>query len=315
MSLAVRAFSAMTAPGGGSSALDAPVAALAGLAVAALAFLVPPGLLEAVAETSGLAAILPAAQPPLGTTARIFIAALGALGIFTLVFVLLRASSLQRRDVYELTEIAPAPIPPRREDRRMAERPVRHADRRPEPMPERHPAGDEPDRSPRLRRRDVHPDAPPRPPLLAYSEVGEPQAEASPLDNDWWRAATRAPEPAIAEPVDRQPPLEVPPLPTPPPHRLAGAWLRPEPAAPPVDACADSLALLVERLELGLARRRANWVEIELAEPLFAPPPAAASAPSPEYAPVPVASRDPAAAADRLQSAIASLQRLAARPH
>lgn len=50
-----------------------------GLVVAALFALLPSRLLEAVVELAGLPAMLPAAQPPLGTTARLLLAGCGAL--------------------------------------------------------------------------------------------------------------------------------------------------------------------------------------------------------------------------------------------
>jgi len=248
--------------GGGGGALDVPVAALAGLAVAFAAFAMPADLLEGLVRSSGVAALVPAAEPPLGLRARIGLGAAGAVPVFALVFLLLRW--LDRRGA-------------RRE------------------------AAPEVEEAPRLRRRDFHPDAPPRPPLSAR-DLGEPE-----------------PEPAAPEPLLRPRPgragriaAEAPvaaPAPEPPPELAPGLGLAPEPApelelvpelapapapAPPAAApIGSSIPELMARLEHGLARRRAA-----------APPPPAADPP---------ARAEPAD--DRLQSAIDSLQRLAARHH
>lgn len=159
------------------NALDLPVAALAGLAVAFAAFTIPADLLATLVGLSGLAEILPAAQPPLGTTARIAAAVAGALTVFGLAFLLLRW--LDRFAVQ-----APA---------------------RPVAAP-----------SPKLRKRDIHPDAPAVRPISAARELGEP---APPV------AAKRTPPPA-------PPAFELPP------------------------AKPESLTELMARLERGLAGRR-----------------------------------------------------------
>lgn len=55
-------------------------AAIAGAAVALAAMLMPPGMLEGLAWDSGIAALIPAAAPPLGVTARALLA-LGGAGV------------------------------------------------------------------------------------------------------------------------------------------------------------------------------------------------------------------------------------------
>src|SRR5688572_1097829 len=84
--IGTRSFGALQ----GGSAIDVPVAALAGLSMAFLAFAAPADLLADLIGSSGLPAILPAAQPPLGLKARIGIGAVAALIVFALAFILLR---------------------------------------------------------------------------------------------------------------------------------------------------------------------------------------------------------------------------------
>lgn len=201
------------------NALDMPVAALAGLSVAFAAFTIPADLLAGAVGASGLPNLLEAAQPPLGTTARITLAVAGALGTFFAAFLLLRW----------LDRFGARPAP------------------RPAPVVE------DTRESPRLRRRDIHPDAPAPRPISASRDLGEP-APPQPVAS-WLDLEAEAPAPApVAE------------------------------ATGPT-----SLTDLMGRLEAGLARR--------------------AAAPASDAAPAPT----PSPSDDRLQSAIESLQRLAAR--
>ena len=260
---------------GGRSRLDLSVAALAGFAVAFLAFAAPADLLAGFVASTGLPSITPAAEPPLGFKARIGLGAFGAVAVFALTYVLLRwldrfgrSPASEPELVLEPTDEAEAEAPPRR-------------------------------------RRDFHPDAPARRPLLAAHELGEPDL------NPW--------SPAQPEPAAEPEPVAGPPepefvAPQPDPVRYAEVELDgPEPApvpppaiepvtaAPPaVDRAPEpapqppigsSIPELMARLEQGLARRRAV-------------PPAAQTASTTVF---------PEARDDRLQSAIESLQRLAAR--
>ena len=201
----------------GRGTIDLPVAALAALSVAFVAFAAPAGLLGELVALTGLPALLPAAAPPLGATARIALALGGSAIVFGLVLALLGWL-----------------------DRFAAPRPPRFV---PEPD------------SPRLRRRDLHPDAPAVKPVSAVRDFGTFEAPI---------ATVPAPEPE-AEPLS--------PV----------AFVLPE--------ATDSLPNLMARLEQGLARREA--------------------APSPRT--TPPSPRPVGPANDRLQSAIESLQRLAAR--
>lgn len=267
----------LSAPRGGNKNFDVPIAALAGLSVAFAVFAAPPEILSGLIGASGLPAILPAAEPPLGLNARIGIGAAGAIVMFAFAFLLLRWLD--------------------RFGRRAAR--VESDD-----------AGTEAE-MPRLRRRDFHPDAAPRPPLCAESELGEPELELT---------ATLDPETEAAPAPAREPELQTMP-------RLRRAWLpeavaetaeepapnptiepSPEPfCQPTAESVPDevapahngSISELLDRLERGLARRRGD------APVIAAPAPAEERA-----APPPVAAN---AADDRLQSAIDSLQRLASR--
>jgi hypothetical protein len=295
---------------GGRNTLDVPVAALAGLSVAFVAFAAPSDVLADLIGSTGIASLIPAAEPPLGMRARIGIGAAGAVLVFAAAFLLLRWLD--------------------RFGSRGAER-VDEAEQEVEP--------------PRLRRRDFHPDAAPRPPLSAASELGEPEAEdvleleatSKPEPEPEYHAQVdHQPEPDYArEPYLAEPEPEPEPEPeaepahgvSPPAPRdwfdeempdiveepLPAALPRvpaPVPAAAP-PAYGHSIPELLDRLEQGLARRRSEE-----------PPPAAAPTPVPQPAPSgaaePVQSEPPQvfpeAADNRLQSAINSLQRLAARP-
>jgi len=187
------------ARGFGRNALDLPVAALAGLAVAVVAFAMPGDLLTGLVQASGLPHILAAAEPPLGFKARAGVGIFGALAAFGLVFALLR---LLDRTGFE----------------------------RPTPA-----VVDEEADLPKLRRRDIHPDAPVRRPISAARDLGEPAPPPEPVKAPAWLA-----EPAPA------------PVPAPAPA--------PEPSAP------ARLDELMARLERGLAGRRARHA--------FASPPA-----------------------------------------
>jgi len=271
-------FVGTTLPGG-RNGLDVPVAALAGLSVAFVVFAAPADLLSELVGSSGLPSILAAAEPPLGMKARIGLGAAGAFAMFTVAFLLLRWL-----------------------DRFGARRAERAEDDAMEQA------------APRLRRRDFHPDAAPRPPVLATLELGEPDLEpdpaphpssepepepetglepARPLRRAWLPDRPAAAEPAEAAPAAPEPALIAPePAPEAPvrPQRQPG-----------------SIDDLLARLEQGLARRRAPGPASAAAE---AAVPALVPAPDAGHASAPA---DPEPADDRLQSAIDSLQRLASR--
>jgi hypothetical protein len=72
------------------SALDLPMAALAGGSVGFFAFAMPANLFERLVGMTGLPGLVPAAQPPLGDTARLGFVAVAAVAAFGLVWLLLR---------------------------------------------------------------------------------------------------------------------------------------------------------------------------------------------------------------------------------
>ncbi len=184
------------------SALDLPVAGLAALAVAFAAFTIPDALLGRAVEATGLPAVLTAAQPPLGSTARVLLAVSGAFAAFVLAFALLRWL-----DRFAGRSSAPVAI-----------------DVAIEPA------------APRIHRADAHPDAPPRPPISAARDLGEPAPPSRP--------AALAVEEAATAPVVQPP----------------------RPVAP-----SASLTDLMARLERGLAKREgaepANAPEANVAPP------------------------------------------------
>jgi hypothetical protein len=240
--------------GVGRNALDLPVAGLAAAAAVFFAFAVPQDMLSHMVSATGLPSLFAAAQPPLGITARIAIAVVGAVLTFGLVFLLLRLLDRSGLDV-------------------PADGPVFQT---------------EDEQAPKLRRRDVHPDAPGRRPISAARDLGEP-ASFEPL-------APEPPKASVPLWLDEAPPevlAEPEPEPEPEPQPEVATEPAPEPApAPPTDQ-PTSIAALMERLEQGLARRRSPHE----AAVFHSPPPQVF----------------PEAPDDRLQSAIDSLQRLAAR--
>ena len=263
---------------GGRYALDVPVAALAGLSVAFLAFAAPADFLSDLVRSLGLSAVVPAAEPPLGVKARFGLGAAGAVAVFTIAFLLLRW----------LDRLGAEP-------------------REPAPAEAREPGAPE---TPRLRRRDFHPDAPPRPPILATWDLGEPngaERKAAPaervepeeswavdlrrqtIDREVTLAAAVATDEEDSEPAPSAG-VEAPPVRS---NEPSGSRDDGEPArsASP-EAEPGSLTELMARLEQGLARRRQA--------PL-----------SPAHSASPVESGS--SADDRLQSAIESLQRLTSR--
>ena len=141
--------------GGERSALDLPVAGLAGLAVAFAMFTIPDDLLGEAVGATGIANFITAAQPPLGTTARIVLALVGAFAAFTGAFVLLRWL-----DRFALRASAPIIVAPE---------------------------------APRIHKADAHPDAPPCRPISASRDLGEPAPPSRPVADRSEPAA--APEP------------------------------------------------------------------------------------------------------------------------
>ncbi|MDT9599155.1 hypothetical protein [Sphingosinicella rhizophila] len=247
-------------PAGGRKLLLSLDAAVASFAAASLAFLIyamPASLFSRLVVASGLPGLVPAAEPPLGMTARFAVlvaaAALCFLGIWSLLRLL---------------------------DRIPARRPQRHY-------------VTFPTEAPRLRRGDAHPDAPPRPPLLAGHDFGEP-FETWPADPADPAVAEQIAEPlilsdplpqeAIVEAAAAAPEHDFERVSAPAPARGAAVIDALKVALP--DPAEESVTGLMQRLEGGLVRRE----QAPVAEP--APP---AEAP----------------AGHRLRSAINDLERMA----
>ena len=219
-------------------AFDAGLAAFAALSAGFVAFAMPDPLFTGLVEASRLPDFVAAARPPLGDTARTAAVAAGAVFVFAAVWALLAA--LGR---------VPAP----RET--VLEAPA-----------------------PRLRRADAHPDAPPRPPLLAR-DLGEPleleELAEAPFEETPFAEAELRPLPGFlvpqepeAEPVAEE---ELEPEPEPEPEPEAEAQAEPLPIAelaarlPEADEADDQpLSQLVNRIEFGLSRKRQALPAVEL---------------------------------------------------
>lgn len=131
----------------GSSALDPLMAGFAAGAVAFIIYAMPQGRFEDAVALSGLPLIIPAAGAQLGIMARIAAMVVAGIGGFVLVWLVLRALSkpaARSQIKSEPVEIEMAP--------------------------------------PRLRRADMHPDAPSRRPILAGVDLG-PAFDSLPADH------------------------------------------------------------------------------------------------------------------------------------
>lgn len=255
----------LTLPGG--RAFDAGLAAFAAAAAGFVAFAMPDPVFSGLVETSRLPEIVAAARPPLGDTARFAAVAAAILGTFAAVWALMAA--LGR-------------APARRED-----------------------SPEEVIQVPRQRRADAHPDAPPRPPLLAR-DLGEPleldelapePAEATPFEEAEHRPLPgflipQEPEPepvAEAEPAEAEAAPEAEPEPETedlPIGELAARLPEAE------EESGEPLSQLVNRIEFGLSRKRQALPAADL----------------PQAEPEPV---DQDKVGHRLRSAINDLQKIA----
>lgn len=183
----------------------APIAALIAAALAALAVIAMPiNVLEGMATDSGIAALITAAQPPLGETARLAIAFLAAALIGGLLWFGLGMLIGQRSIVLGGGETDAEDLPV-------------------------------------IRRADAHPDAPPRRPVLAHRDLGTPFLDVHaeprpPVERDLPRDLD-TPLSAYLDPFD--PPLPPAPLDAAPveaeavdPLPIRGEVAHPEEATP-----------------------------------------------------------------------------------
>lgn len=154
----------------GKTPLDLGMAALAAASVGFVIFAMPDATFSGLVATSGLPALIPAAEPPLGQTARFAVMVAAAIGTFFLVSLVLRALGQQ----------APRPKAAAPEPEVEPETEAPPAGRRRSFIAAEQPA-------PKIRRADAHPDAPARRPLFAGSDLGEPldEIEVSYGDEGW----------------------------------------------------------------------------------------------------------------------------------
>lgn len=220
-----------------SPRIPALVGGACALAAAAIVVLMPTGVLENLVSASGVAALVAAAQPPLGFTARavLAIAAGGLVGAvcWSIVYLLVGPGG------FLVGPVRPA---------------ARTADRSAGAV------------APTVRRADAHPDAPPRRPICA-ADLGEPMMAAPRVERPLPKNLEQplaAFDPAAIPEAPRVPVRPVAPLPRPqpdarietfalpvPPPSAAPSPPRAEPAPPP------SIETLLRRLEQG-ARSRAG---------------------------------------------------------
>ncbi|MEH3047168.1 hypothetical protein [Sphingomonas adhaesiva] len=228
-----------------------PAAAmLAGIGVAAGIATAPSETLDGVVARLDLAAILPAAAPPLGATARSML----ALGLGTIVALIGCAAHLRRwllpagASLHRLLPDAPV-----------------------------------------VRRADAHPDAPPRRPIRASEDLGQPLPIIATNDDESGAEVPEPPLPWMSPPPERRLPRDldlpmsvfdpgaVPAAPMEPARPLPSLTVPPPPPAPatrptlidpgerfesvalpPLPGGEATIASLLERLERGAARRQAT---------------------------------------------------------
>jgi hypothetical protein len=246
-------------------AFDAGLAALAALSAGFVAFAMPDPLFSGLVEASRLPDFVAAAQPPLGDTARSAAVAAAALGIFAAVWALMAV--LGRRPARR--EAAPEPVL----------------------------------QVPRQRRADAHPDAPPRPPLLAR-DLGEPlelnEVAPEPVEDAPFEEVDRRPLPGFLIPQEAEPEpvaeadfAEAEPEAQPEPEAEAVPIAELAARLPEAEEeSSDSLSQLVNRIEFGLSRKRQ-------------------ALPAAELPPVEPPSVEQEKVGHRLRSAINDLQRIA----
>lgn len=246
--------------------------------VSAACLAAPTDLLEALVVRSGVAALVNAAAPPLGLTARATLAMAGSALAAAVIWAVLVLLAPDRR--VGLAWPRPFALPARIAQAEVA-------------------------MSPSVRRADSHPDAPPRPPISAERDLGapflsivaptaDPAPPERPVPQDL-ETALAAIDPGAIPAVPREPVRPVPGLTNPSPvvpSRAAplgpGERIDSVELGADVQGEADSIETLLARLERG-ARRRPTPVT---------------DAPPPSPAPLPGGS---------LEETLGSLRRLAVR--
>ncbi len=223
----------------GRHSLDLPVAGLAAFAAAFAIYAIPADLLSALVDATGISSILPFAEPPLGSKARVAVGLAAAIGLFCLSLLLMRA--------------------------------LDRVGTRPDGVREPSNTGL------RLRRRDHHPDAPIRAPLLATLELTDPEPlrrrESREEEVPVWLQPAAEPEPApgpLAAPAfEPSEPSAAPRAEEAPgaknplhdffarlPHEIEMDAAEAAEAILPADPSPAALEELMERLEKGLTSRQ-----------------------------------------------------------
>lgn len=280
--------------------LETMVAAGAAIVTGAAVYMMPIELLQNAVIASGLPALLPPLDPPLGSRAKIGLALVAAGLAFGLVALLVRLLVGKPKKVSKTARLF--------ERKRDVARPKASA-----------PVAEELPSAPKLRWRDRHPDAPARAPLSIGREIGSP--DEPPMPGFAKAGPVFEPEPvaeAFEAPLVEEPVYEAPVFVEPEP--VAAAFepepepvvddYEPEPAVAPApvsthpawldadvpqpgERSEPTLAELLERLEAAMARR-----------PATAGPVAAEVVAELEERPAEVAD-------DRLRSALENLKRFA----
>lgn len=229
---------------------NAILIALAGVAGSVIAWSVPMPMLEFAVARSGISDIVPVAELPLGETARALFVVAGGLCVAALVAV---ALVLGRGNRMSFAFLKWNGLRGGKAVKAIEATGFEPVDAVEEILPVQ-------------RRADAHPDAPPRPPLSASRELGD---EALPPAGSYDADEDDAHEPAIQDAVALDMPRAPEPLPWETIQRemerlIAGVEERDEgeAEAPANRQDADvvstpSIRELADRLETGLARRRA----------------------------------------------------------
>ncbi len=179
------------------------IAVAGGIGCAIVMATLPHVYFESLVGLTGLSAILPAAAPPLGGTARALITISAGLATSVVAFAFLSHKSGQGF----LTSVKS--LVPQRAQK--GQQPAQKRDRKkgfPVPkisIPRFSDADDIADGAddirsledlPKLRVADSHPDAPPRKPISAHADLGDPMG---PVDDNAYTASFNLPDPVVAE--------------------------------------------------------------------------------------------------------------------
>jgi hypothetical protein len=268
-------------------------AGLAGLGTALAVLSVPAGLMELAVSSTGLAEILPAAAPPLGLLARALAAGFAGL-MATGAMLIFRPPGLNAERGTNMGFALPKFAGFSRRAPRAGER----------------------EALPALRRRDAHPDAPPRQPIFAVRDLGSVEMFAAPKQE---AEAAEAEEPCLPEAAtaDFRMPVAPEPLDDETIAREAAVAAAARPARSAARASLEGLSVaeLADRLERGLSLRGIRHAVPEqavAAEPVK-PQPLPVLARIPPAQPVPVRAAVDDDVDEALRAALGTLRKMTAR--